>query len=90
MSSSVHHRAPAQIPIVCLLEDDSALLVTILADLGTISVEIENQTTGEYCQFSIDSLVGATIFPISGSSGNWTIMLTVEAGEKYIGSFSVI
>ena len=49
-TGEVIHRSPALVPLSCILEDDACLAITWLADLGTVSVEIENQSTGEYYQ----------------------------------------
>lgn len=89
-TGEVIHRAPVQIPIACLLEDDSCLVVTFLADLGTVSVEIENLTTGEYCSSPVNALPGPMIFPISGSVGNWRISFTLPSGVRYSGEFEII
>lgn len=88
--SEVLHRAPAQIPMGCSLVDDSYLVVNIFADLGSVSVEIEDQTTGEYNLSTINALVGSELIPISGSAGNWIISFTIlGSGVRYIGSFSI-
>lgn len=87
--SEVIHRAPAQIPITCILEDDSFLVLNYLENLGMVSVEIENQTTGEYDQLYVNALLGSMIFPISGTTGNWTITLTLSSGAVYKGDFII-
>ena len=83
------HRAPAQIPISCFLEDNASLMVFFLADLGSVSVEIENQTTGEYNQTTMNALAGPALFPISGTSGHWTITFTLTSGVRYCGEFDI-
>lgn len=88
-NSQVIHRAPAQIPITCFLEDDSILLVNFLDNLGSVSVKIENQTTGEYNQTIVNVLSGQIIFPISGTSGDWSITFTLTDGTIYQGFFNI-
>ena len=44
--SEVLHRAPAQVPISCFLEDDSYVVVNFFADLGTVSVDHRRQLPG--------------------------------------------
>lgn len=87
--SEVLHRAPAQVPIGCLLEDNSYLVVNIFADLGTVSIEIENQTTGENNQTTVKALAGQMIFPISASQGHWVITFTLQGGVIYYGEFNL-
>ena len=89
LGSEVIHRAPAQIPISCFLEDNASLMVFFLADLGSVSVEIENQTTGEYNQTTMNALAGPALFPISGTSGHWTITFTLTSGVRYCGEFDI-
>ena len=85
--SEVLHRAPAQVPISCFLEDDSYVVVNFFADMGTVSVEIENQTTGDNYQATVNALAGPMILPISGISGHWRIIFILADGEKYSGDF---
>lgn len=85
----VCHRAPAHVPIICFLEDDSFLLVNFLGNLGSVSIEIENQTTGEYNQTTVNALAGPTSFPISGTSGHWVISFSLPDGVLYYGEFEL-
>ncbi len=88
-NAQVIHRAPAQSPIMCFLEDDTNLVVTLLDNLGTISMEIENQTTGEYDQTYVNALVGPMVFVISGTSGLWSITFILTDGTVYSGEFNL-
>jgi len=85
--SEVSHRAPAQVPISCFLEDNSYLVVNFFADLGTVTVETENQTTGDNYQVKVNALAGPMILPISGISGRWRIIFILANGVKYSGEF---
>lgn len=57
--------------------------------LGTVTVEIENQTTGEYAQTLVNAMAGSTAFLISGTAGHWTIMFTLPSGARYLGAFEI-
>ena len=85
----VCHRAPAHVPITCFLEDNSYLVVNFLANLGSVSVEIANQTTCEYNQTTANALAGQMIFPISGTAGQWSITFTLTDGTIYQGTFNI-
>lgn len=84
----VVHRAPASAPIVCTLEE-GYLDVTFLINIGFVSVEIENLTTGEYTQTVVNSATGSAIFPISGNAGSWTITFTLSDGTVCFGEFTL-
>lgn len=51
--SEIIHRSP--VPITCVL-DGSLLFVDFLDNLGSVTIEIENQTTGEYSQSVVNAL----------------------------------
>ncbi|MBR6875115.1 MAG: DUF3244 domain-containing protein [Bacteroidales bacterium] len=87
--SEVSHRAPAQVPINCFLEDNSYLVVNFFADLGTVAVEIENRTTGELTQTTVNAFAGTMVFPISASQGHWVITFTLQGGVIYYGEFNL-
>ena len=87
--SEVIHRDPSQIPIACFLEEDLYLLVNYSIDLGSVSIEIENLTTGEYSQTQVNALAGPMVFPISGTAGHWTITFTLSSGVVYYGEFTI-
>lgn len=78
-----------QIPITCTLLPET-ILVNYLLSLGPVSIEIENQTTGEYSQTLVNALAGPMVLPISGSAGQWTIMFTLPSGVQYYGEFDIL
>lgn len=84
----VIHRNPTLIPIECFLVSDS-IQVFFLENLGLITVEIENLTTGEYTQTVVNSATGSAIFPISGNTGSWTITFSLSDGTEYYGEFVI-
>ena len=86
--AEVLHR-DASVPIMCKLSAN-CLYVTFLESLGSTSVEIENHSTGEYNQTIVNAQIGSTVFPISGTTGHWSISLTLDTGVQYIGTFSIM
>lgn len=86
----VIHRTPTQIPIECTYYSTlQTIVVNYLDDLGSVTVEIENQTTGEYCQTVVNALAGPMPFIISGTSGHWRITFTLPSGVSYYGEFDI-
>jgi len=82
--------APTQIPIQAAYSSlHSTVFVNFLYDLGYVSVEIENLTTGEYSQTVVNALAGPMAFPISSSVGHWTITFTFTNGEVFYGEFDI-
>ena len=84
------HYAPAQVPIqAAYYSSHSTVFVNFVYDLGYVSVEIENLTTGEYSQTVVNALAGPMAFPISSSAGHWTITFTFTNGEVFYGEFDI-
>ena len=84
------YHAPAQVPIQAAYSSShSTIFVNFLYDLGYVSVEIENLTTGEYSQTVVNALAGPMAFPISSSAGHWTITFTFTNGEVFYGEFDI-
>lgn len=83
-------RSPSIIPIVASYSAAlSSICVCYSWNLGSVTVEIENQTTGEYAQTLVNAMVGSTAFLISGTAGHWTITFTLFGGTKYVGEFDI-
>ena len=83
-------RSPALIPIsACYYSSLSTILVNCSIDLGSMTVEIENITTGTFSQTSIDATQGVHAFAISGDAGIYEITFTLTGGHEYIGSFEI-
>lgn len=75
-------------PIICVYNAMTFILdVTFLVDLGSVVVEIENQTTGEYTQTQVNAQAGPMFFPITHTTGLWSIVFTLENGIQYFGEF---
>lgn len=71
-----------------LNSDWNYLSVSSLYNVGEVDIVIENLTTGEYSEDSFNSSFTA-FFPISGNAGHWTILLTLESGECFMGEFEL-
>lgn len=83
-------RSPALIPIsACYYSSLSTILVSCSVDLGLMTVEIENVTTGTHSQTLIDATQGVHAFAISGDAGIYEITFTLTGGHEYIGSFEI-
>lgn len=84
------HHAPAVIPIqAAYYPSITTILVDFLYDLGQVSVEIENETTGAYSQTTINAMQGVQPFIITGASGIYELTFTLANGIVYIGSFEI-
>ena len=84
------HHAPALIPIsAAYYASLSTIVVNFQFNMGSVSVEIENETTGEYTQTTVNALAGPMPFLISGTAGHWIITCTLSNGVQYYGEFEV-
>lgn len=84
------HHAPALIPIQAVYSSSlSTIFVNFLYDLGSVSVEIENLTTGAYSQTTINATQGVHPFLITGDEGVYEITFTLPNGQVYSGSFEI-
>ncbi len=82
------HKASVPVPITAAYNASlSTIMVNFLFDLGYVSVEIENQTTGEYDQTVVNAQEGPMLFPISGTAGQWAITFTLPGGVVLNGYF---
>ena len=87
---SIPPKAPALVPVGCVYYSaDATIAVDFQDNLGYVSVEIENLTTGEYTQTMVNSADGSAIFPISGNAGFWTITFSLSDGTVYYGEFNL-
>ena len=84
------YHAPALIPIqAAYYSSHSTVFVNFLYDLGYVSVEIENLTTGEYSQTTVNATQGVHPFVVSGQTGIYEIVFTLSGGQVYQGSFEI-
>lgn len=83
--------APVMLPIEGVYYSaTSSIIITYLANLGQVTVEIENQTTGEHNLSVVNALAGTMPFIISGAPGCWTITFSLSSGTVYSGYFQII
>ena len=84
------YHAPAQIPITAAYYAAfSSLILDFRCDLGSVTVSLENQTTGSTSLCVINALQGSQLLPISGDEGIYEITFTLSDGHEYIGSFEI-
>lgn len=84
------YHVPALVPITGYYSSTlSTIVVNFPFNLGYVSIEIENQTTGEYSQSLVNALAGPMLLPISGTVGQWTITFTLASGTVYCGEFAI-
>lgn len=87
---SVPPKAPGIAPLNCFYYSAVSTIITNFHyDLGLLSVEIENHTTGEYDISNVNVLAGTMAFPISGTPGHWLIRFTLPSGVQYYGEFDI-
>ena len=83
-------RSPVEEPILCSVDTDALYIsVSFLLDLGYVTIEVENTTTGEYASSVVNSALLYSILPFTGSSGNWRITFTLSSGDIYVGEFEI-
>lgn len=84
------HRAPALIPIQAAYYPSlCALLVNFIYDLGQVAVEIENQTTGESIQSTVNATHGTHPFSLPNIAGDYVVLFTLPNGRVYRGVFEI-
>ena len=84
------YHAPALVPITAMYYSSfSSLLVSFRYDLGTVTVLLENQTTGDSSQTVINALQGPQLVPVFGEAGSYEIKFILSGGHEYIGFFEI-
>ena len=74
-------------PFVASLDMDlNTLFISTIFYVGEVELTIDNLITGEHIEDSFDSAMN-TFFPISGNAGIWTVLLTLQSGENFLGEF---
>lgn len=91
LENSIPPKSPVQVPIVCTLYASLSYVdICFLANLGFVTIEIENQTTGEYDQAVVDALAGQLNFFFSGGEGFYEITFRLSNGQMYNGYFEIV
>lgn len=84
------NRAPSYVPIAAEYWDAvSSIIVFFRNDLGTVSIAIENLSTGSCIQTVVNARQGVFPFRISGEEGIYRISFTLSNGHKYTGMFEL-
>ena len=82
------NRAPSVIPIECLYYPSYSCIVAVFHfTLGTVTVEVENLTSGAYSSQVINGTAGAHIIPASNAAGTYRITFILADGTKFSGEF---
>lgn len=82
------NRGPAQLPITCYYYSSlGSVLAVFQYSFGTVTVEIDNQTTGFYSCQIINGLAGAHLIPASNIAGTYCITFTLADGNMYSGCY---
>lgn len=90
LGGSPIHYAPALIPIQAAYYPSlSSIWVNFRWDLGSVTVEIGNETTGEQMQTTVNATQGMHPFLISGAVGHWIITFTLSNGVVFQGEFDI-
>lgn len=83
-------RSPVQIPIECYYYSTLSSFVSVFQfSLGSVSVEIENLTTGAYSMQIINGFYGAHVIPFNDVSGSYRITFTLMDGTVYTGELVI-
>ncbi len=84
------YHAPALIPIsAAYYASFTSLVLDFRYDLGSVTVALENQTTGAASQTVVNAIQGAQLFPIAGDAGVYEITFTLSNGRVYVGTFEI-
>lgn len=67
----------------------TSVLVRFIKDVGEVGISIQNLSSGEYNDYTINSKIGFIVLPISGDSGDYVITFNTQNGKQFIGEFSI-
>lgn len=86
-----NNRSLIQLPIEsCYMGMMNFIQTTFSEDLGEVTLEVINTSTGEISWDTFDSgVTPQTLLPISGDSGYYTITYTTESGDIYEGVLTI-
>lgn len=83
-------RSLVQAPIECQYNPYmNGICTTFNQDLGELDVLVENLSTGEYLEGTVDSAEGYVVLPVSSTAGVYNISFVTEAGVEYTGEFEL-
>lgn len=67
----------------------ASVQVYFIKDVGEVEITIQNLSSGEYDDYTINSKVGSIVLPISRDSGDYVIKFALQNGKQYIGEFFI-
>ena len=81
--NTMTNRAPARVQVECFYYTfTSSLELSFLSNLGTVTVSLENQTTGEIHDYVGTSFAGVMIIPVVPNSA-YGMDIVTENGRSY-------
>lgn len=85
--NTMTNRAPARVQVECFYYTfTSSLELSFLSNLGTVTVSLENQTTGEIHDYVGTSFAGVMIIPVVPNSA-YRMDIVTENGRSYFAQF---
>ena len=82
-------RSDSAVSVQAYYDTNVCCVYVTLSNAGTlVDVDFENLDTGETSAYQISGN-SSSVLPISGTSGNWTIVFTLDTGDRYIGEFYI-
>ena len=83
-------RSPALIPVSCYCDVDTySIVTTFTQNIGTVTITLTNETTGETSITTVDSSLGTSTIQTSGTSGSWHVEYATSGGSTYEGDFEI-
>ena len=83
-------RSLVQAPIECQYNPYmNGICATFNQDLGELDVLVENLSTGEYLEGTVDSAEGYVVLPVSSTAGVYNISFVTASGVEYTGEFEL-
>jgi len=83
-------RSLVQAPIECQYNPYmNGICTTFNQDLGELDVLVENLSTGEYLEGTVDSAEGYVVLPVSSTAGVYNISFVTASGVEYTGEFEL-
>ena len=84
-----NHRGSISIPFTAYYQG-SAIYISTFADFSEITINVENETTGQAWSSTSDISDGmGEISIINGGVGNYSVEIVTEYGECFVGSFTL-
>lgn len=83
-------RSLEEFPLSVLFDDvESSVITTFYQNIGTVTITLTNETTGETSTTAVDSSLGTSTIQISGTSGTWLVQYVTANGTTYEGEFTI-